>query len=93
MVLGIYIGNAQYLFETVAPRMQIANGPVFVEQLCLSEAKTDREDSLTTMTIPIYFSGWTMDVPEKIILQAQNLIDCSKYPLSPEPVSRKNYEF
>jgi hypothetical protein len=53
-----------WLLEIHHPHMRIAKGPLFREQLCLSAKKNSPGE---TITIPIYFEGWSMEVPRQVL--------------------------
>jgi hypothetical protein len=75
-VLSIQSGiNAPWIFETYKPRMPLMTGASFPDQLCDSgKSRTKAEGGF--IVVPIYFEGWSILIPSKILLDATLKLDC-----------------
>lgn len=75
-IAAVYLVNIPWIFEVDAPRMKIANGHLFGEELCLSRLVSDK--SQRPVVLPIFFKGWSMVVPAADVIAAAPHLRCSE---------------
>ena len=76
LILLLFVLNIQWLLEFPTPRMNIASGPSFRDEICLSGfAVSNNHKGL--VNLPIYFKGWSMQVPNEVVQDCIKRIDCS----------------
>lgn len=76
MIAAVYLVNISWIFEVNAPRMKIAKGYLFGEELCLSRLVSDK--SQQSVVLPIFFKGWSMVVPSRNVTAATPHLRCSE---------------
>lgn len=74
IVAVVYLVNIPWIFETKMPRMKIATGPMFNEEICLSGGGARFRKSVV---LPTYFQGWSMEVPVDYVINAISHLDCT----------------
>jgi hypothetical protein len=72
-ILALYILNISYIFELNKPRLNIVRGPTFLQSLC-SITPADQK----IINLPIYFNGWSMQIPSGLYLRTVRVVDCEK---------------
>lgn len=75
VIAVVYLVNLPWIFETKIPRMKIATGSLFNEEICLSGRADTR--FRTSVVLPTYFQGWSMEVPIDYVIDAASHLDCT----------------
>lgn len=73
----LYVVNSPWILESRTPRMKIATGSMFREEICLSGLAANQHQNFP-IVLPIYFQGWSMQIPSHYVAEAISRLDCTE---------------
>lgn len=75
-IILVYITSINWILELNKPRLNIAIHGTFSELICKTPPSYGENIVTNTTLLPIYFSGWTMEIPNEQLKASREKLKC-----------------